>query len=534
VSLAGRFDELAQLHAGRDFIHAPAVAVRRYASEAITLTYAAAQRRVHDLRRAYAAAGYGRGHRVALALDNRPDFFLHLLALNALGASVVPLDGAMPAEGLRFILHHSQAALVLCHDGHAGHLRGALPADCMLAVDEFGAVPPAPRRAPAAAQSEVALVYTSGTTGTPKGCVLDEEYFNCMGEHYLGIGGYCAFRPGEDRLVTPLPVTHMNALAASFTAMLFTGGCLVQLDRFHPSTWWEAVRESRATCFHYLGVMPAMLLAAPPAPADKVGPRVRFGFGAGVDPRHHAAFEARFAVPLVEAWAMTETGAGAWITASHEPRHVGERCFGRAPDGLDWRIVDETGSDVEAGQPGELLVRRQGPAPRRGFFAGYYQDPSATEAAWAGGWFHTGDIVRVGADDSFYFVDRLKNIIRRSGENIAAIEVESIVQQAPGVAACAVTAVPDEMRGEEVFAFVVPAAGRPAGHAFAQEIQAFCLRRLEYFKVPGYVACVDALPQTASQKLLRGEVKRRARAVVESGAALDLRQGKRRPAEHRL
>ena len=125
----------------------------------------------------------------------------------------------------------------------------------------------------------------------------------------------------------------MNALAVSFMAMLMTGGCLIQLDRFHPSTWWQSLRSSRATMFHYLGVMPAMLLKAPPAPQDPLEGMLRFGFGAGVDPRHHAAFEARFCVPLIEAWAMTETGAGAWITANQEPRHVGQRCFGKAPQG---------------------------------------------------------------------------------------------------------------------------------------------------------------------------------------------------------
>ena len=154
-----------------------------------------------------------------------------------------------------------------------------------------------------------------------------------VGRLYTGLGGYCRFETG-DRLATPLPVTHMNALAVSFMAMVMTGGCLVQLDRFHPSTWWQSLRDARATAFHYLGVMPAMLLKAPPSPTDDLRGVLRFGFGAGVDPRHHAAFETRFGVPLIEAWAMTETGAGAWITANREPRHVGQRCFGKRAAGL--------------------------------------------------------------------------------------------------------------------------------------------------------------------------------------------------------
>jgi acyl-CoA synthetase (AMP-forming)/AMP-acid ligase II len=526
--LASLFDAAVLDGPGRDFLHVPATATRDYAPGPVTFTYAEAAVRVAALRDAYRAAGIDGAFRVGLALDNRAEFFLHLLALNGLGASVVPLNAAMTLEELGFVGSQSDMALAICHEGHAAHLRAALPPHVRIAVDPFGGLPTL-ARGPAALRGEAALVYTSGTTGTPKGCILDERYFRQAGAHYVAIGGYCAFRPGEDRLITPLPVTHMNALVVSFVTMIMTRGCLVQLDRFHPTTWWESVRASRATCFHYLGVMPAMLLAAPPSPADDLGGRVRFGFGAGVDPRHHAAFERRFGVPLIEAWAMTETGGGAWITASHEPRHVGSRCFGRVPDGLLVRVVDEAGSDVPPGAAGELLVRRAGPAARAGFFAGYYKDAVATEAAWTGGWFHTGDSVRSGDDGSLHFVDRLKNIVRRSGENIAAVEVESVLQQVPGVAACAVTAVPDEIRGEDVFAFLVPVAGVEAGPALAERAQAACLAALVYYKAPAYVCYVAQLPQTASQKLARGEIKRLAARAVADGEAIDLRVRKRRP-----
>jgi acyl-coenzyme A synthetase/AMP-(fatty) acid ligase len=290
-------------------------------------------------------------------------------------------------------------------------------------------------------------------------------------------------------------------------AMLETRGCLIQLDRFHPSTWWQSLRASRATAFHYLGVMPAMLLKAPPVHGETLQGRLRFGFGAGVDPRHHAAFEARFGVPLIEAWAMTETGAGAWITANEEPRHVGERCFGKAPRGLAYRVVDDAGIDVAPGATGELLVRREGADPRRGFFSGYYKDARATDEAWAGGWFHTGDLVRVGADGAFYFVDRSKNVVRRSGENIAAVEVESTLGTHPDVAGSAVCPVRDEMRGEEVFAFVVLRAGAAPTLQTASALQGHCSEALAYYKAPGYIAFRAELPQTASQKLARGEIK---------------------------
>jgi len=320
----------------------------------------------------------------------------------------------------------------------------------------------------------------------------------------------------------------MNALAVSFMAMLMTGGCLVQLDRFHPSTWWESLRDARATAFHYLGVMPAMLLKAAPSPSDDCRGMLRFGFGAGVDPRHHAAFEQRFGVPLIEAWAMTETGAGAWITANIEPRHVGQRCFGKPSPGLAYRILDDAHNDTEPGIAGELLVRREGEAARRGFFSGYYKDEAATEQAWAGGWFHTGDLVRQGEDGCLFFVDRSKNIIRRSGENIAAVEVESALQTHPDVLASAVCPVPDEVRGEEVFAFVVLRPGRAASVESAADLQAHCRQALAYYKSPGYIGFCTALPQTASQKLARAHIKQLGASAVASGAACDLRHLKRR------
>jgi acyl-CoA synthetase (AMP-forming)/AMP-acid ligase II len=288
---------------------------------------------------------------------------------------------------------------------------------------------------------------------------------------YATVGGLCTLRPGMERLITPLPMTHMNAMAASTMGMVLAGGCVVPLDRFHPGTWWSSVRESRATIVHYLGVMPAMLLGFAPESRDR-DHCVRFGFGAGVSGRLHAQFESRFGFPLIEAWAMTETGSGAVIIANREPRKVGTACFGRAAPRIEYRVVDERGEDVAPGTPGELLVRSAGAQPRFGFFREYLKDPAATAAAWEGGYFHTGDIVQVDADGDFHFVDRKKNVIRRSGENISAVEVESVLGQHPAVAAVGVCAVPDEVRGDEVMACIVPRAVVAAVdlEAFARDV----------------------------------------------------------------
>lgn len=329
--------------------------------------------------------------------------------------------------------------------------------------------------------------------------------------------------------MTPLPLNHVNAMAFSTMVVLVAGGCLVQLDRFHPRSWLQSARDSGATIVHYLGVMPAMLLAAAETPADR-DHAIRWAFGAGVDRKNHAPFEARFGFPLVEAWAMTETGAAACIMANHEPRHVGTSCFGRAEDFVEVRLVDDEGQDVPAGTPGELLVRSNGSDPRRHFFGGYLKDQTATDEAWQGGWFHTGDMVRRDESGSLYFVDRKKNVIRRSGENISAVEVESVLNQHPAVKVSAVAATPDAVRGDEVLACIVidPDAAVEPGEALAADIVRHALAQLAYYKAPGHVAFVDALPLTASQKIQRGELRQMAQALPGTAACFDTRAMKKR------
>ena len=355
--------------------------------------------------------------------------------------------------------------------------------------------------------------------------MLPNEYFLGAGSWYAAEGGLCALHEDGERMLTPLPIFHMNAMAYSFMAMIAVGGCLIALDRFHPRSWWASVRDSGATCVHYLGVMPTMLMGLPESPDDRAH-KVRFGFGAGVDPELHAAFEQRFGFPLVEAWAMTETGAGAVIAASQQPRQVGVSALGRPGPAFDMRIVDTDGAAVRPGEPGELLVRAAGDDPRRGFFRAYLDDPVATDEAWADGWFHTGDVVRVGDGGQVHFVDRRKNVIRRSGENIAAVEVESVLMRHPAVTAAAVTAVPDPVRGDEVFAFLTTRA--EAGPALAREIVDWGLTQMAYYKVPGYVAFLDALPLTATQKLQRAEVRTMAAARLDAPETIDTRAMKRR------
>src|SRR5688500_15202239 len=478
------FERTARAHGERPFL--------QVFPERIELSYARTLDLVGEIAARYRRAGYRPGHRVALRLPNCPEFLPHFLALNSLGVSVLPLNpDARPAE-LDYLLGHSGASAVIDRD-------------------RLAAPPPAP---PPGEAAECALLYTSGTTGRPKGCLLSDFYFLHVGQRYLDEGGLCAVRHGAERLITPLPLFHMNALAVSATAMILAAGCVVQLDRFHPKTWWRDVVDSGATIVHYLGVMPAILMNLPETPNNHP---VRFGYGANANPKDHATFEARFGFPLIEAWAMTETGGGALVAASREPRHVGTRCVGFPPPGLE----------VSISETQELLVRSAGPDPRRGFFSGYLKDEAATEQAWHDGWFHTGDAVRRGADGALHFVDRLKNIIRRAGENIAALEVEAALAGHPAIGQVAVIAVPDAVRDEEVMACVVLGPGQRPTRETAVAIQDWCLERLAYFKAPGHVVFVEALPTTATNKVQKAKLADFAFSAADS---FDLRRRKRRTA----
>jgi acyl-CoA synthetase (AMP-forming)/AMP-acid ligase II len=515
------------------FFCAPPAPGRGYHPAGVEYTYGETLARTLDLRDRYAAAGYGHGHRVALLLENRPEFFFHYLALNAVGSGIVPVNPDYRHDEMLYQMDHSEADLAVSISARvpdlesvAGQREKPLPVvDASSLPAELPRPGPPPRAGTPGRDSECSLLYTSGTTGRPKGCILTNFYYLNAGAWYRDIGGLVQFARGGERVLNPLPLYHVNSQAIAATTCMLTANCLAMPERFSPSRWWKDVVASRATVIHYLGVMPPLLLKQPPTP-DERSHRVKFGLGAGVEPELHAEFEKRFGFPLVEVWGMTETGR--LYADSTEPRQVGIRAFGRPRGVLESRVVDGQDRDVPRGTEGELVVRCVGPDPRHGFFSSYLKDPEATEAAWRGGWFHTGDVVRQLPDDMLVFVDRKKNIIRRAGENIAAAEVEAVLQSHEAVAQVAVLAVRDEIREEEVMACVVPIAGVSADRSLADQLVTWCLARLAYFKVPGWILFVERLPTTGTQKVQKAEIFPRGEDPRQRAGAIDLRSRKRR------
>ena len=506
---------------------APKSAKLPYAPDGFRYSYGEVFARAGLLKRRFAEAGYGIGSRVALLLENRPEFFDYWLALNAIGVSIVPINPDLRRDELLFQLDMAEAPLMVVVAERLDELRDISPEKVtVIAVGDDIPSSSEPYEArPGGPEQECALLFTSGSTGKPKGCILSNAYFVTVAEWYTTQGGIAQMSEGGEVALTPLPMFHMNALGCTAVGMIMKGGAIVPLDRFHSSSWWDSIADSGATIVHCLGVIPAILLQLPVVEAERTH-RVKFALGPGVDARHKIEFEERYRIPIVEAWAMTETGGRAVTTTAADEYTPGLRCIGRPRVGMDFRIVDDAGNDVELGKPGELLVRAKGENPRDRFFSGYLKDEKATEEAWEDGWFHTGDVVYADDKGLLYFFDRKKSIVRRSGENIAVLEVEAALAKDPNVKASAVTPVPDELRGEEVFAFIVETEAAELGEPTerAKRIIDAASAHIAYHKLPGYVVFIDRLPVSSTQKLQRGEIKAMAAKAVEDGSAIDLRK----------
>jgi acyl-CoA synthetase (AMP-forming)/AMP-acid ligase II len=523
------FEKQALAHPDAPLLLAPKAAALPYAPHGFRYSYGEVLAEVSRLREAFAAAGYGAGHRVALLLENRPEFFSHWLALNALGISIVPINPDLRLNELEYQLGLAEVGLLVTHSKAAPALQGLAMSGLTIieAGDDIPTAATGATRQTGLPNDECALLFTSGSTGKPKGCMLSNTYFINLADWYITQGGVAEMTDNAEVALTPLPMFHMNALGCTALGMIVKGGAIVPLDRFHASRWWQSVSQSGATIVHCLGVIPAILLRLPPSPFD-TDHKVKFSLGPGVDAQHKIDFEARYNIPIVEAWAMTETGGRATTSTAADDYTPGMRCIGRPRAGMQFMIVDDEGNEVDQGKPGELIVRATGADPRQGFFSGYLKDEAATEEAWAGGWFHTGDVVYGDAEGLLYFFDRKKSIVRRSGENIAVLEVEAALAPNAAIKAVAVTPVPDDLRGEEVFAFFVRADNSNDAdlNAIAKDIVRDGADRLAYHKLPGYAAFIDGLPLSSTQKLQRGEIKAMAADLVRQGQAVDLREFK--------
>ncbi len=405
-------------------------------------------------------------------LDNRAEFPLVWLALMRLGAAIVPLNVRYRSADAAHVVADSGARLAVTSAEHLALLAPLVEThDVLDLVGDAAAF----EQGPVSADAIVNVQYTSGTTGRPKGCLLSHRYWTTLGRSMLEEFPRIA---DDDVLLTAQPFHYIDPQWNVVTALM-AGAHLVVLDGFHPSTFWERVRAHEVTYFYCLASMPTLLLKMPADPLDRAH-RVRAIQCSAIPPTRHALLEERWGVGWYEAFGMTETGADIRVSAAEHDALVGTGCLGRPAAHREVRVVD-----------GQLWLR--GP----GMMDGYLGHPSPFDDE---GWFPTGDLARLDDDGRVYLQGRLKDMIRRSGENIAAHEVEEVLAGHPGVRLAAVVGVPDEIRGEEVKAYVV------APGVDAAELEAWCGERLAAFKVPRLWEFRDDLPLTASHRVEKAKL----------------------------
>ncbi|WP_235834158.1 AMP-binding protein [Actinomadura logoneensis] len=469
------------------------------------LTFAEVDRRTDALAALLAGLGVRPGDRVGVMVRNRPEFPLSWLAAAKVGAATVPVNTAYRQYDATHVLAHAGCRVLLTTGEFvplvdeirsATDLVHVIDLDRLPSDDVAGPPTGASSTEPVPVAESVANVqYTSGTTGAPKGCVLPHRYWTTLAAGL--VDGWPNL--GEDDVILTAQPFHYMDPQWNVAAGLMAGASLVVLDRFHPTTFWGKVREHGVTWFYCLGLMPKLLLDMPPSPDDR-NHRVRAVCASAIPPALHAALEERWGVPWFEAFGMTETGGDIRLGPDDHDAAVGTGCLGRPVPGREAMIVGPDGATpVPRGETGELVLRGTG------MMHGYFRDPEATARAFAGGWFHTGDLARMDGEGRVYYVGRTKDMIRRSGENVSAQEVETVLQLHPRVAMAAVLPEPDELRGEEVHAVVVAEGGADA--VPPEELIAHGRARLAYFKVPRYWTYVDELPRTASERVSKAAVR---------------------------
>lgn len=455
------------------------------------------------------AAGVGQGDRVALICENRPEFIEIFLGAAWLGAILVPINTASRGLQLRHILENSGAKLLVLEAALLGALEhvdlATLPLETIWVIDSpAGAqTPPIARPLPALGEAvaaasvrpsdTLAILYTSGTTGPSKGVCCPHAQFFWWGvntAHLLGVGG-------DDVLCTTLPLFHTNALNTFFQALI-TGATAIFESRFSASAFFTTLAARRATVTYLLGAMVPILLSREAEPAEQ-GHRTRIALAPGVPGHFHADFTRRTGIALLDGYGSTETN----FVIGSPIAECKPGTMGRLFEGFAARVVDDEDNEVPDGTPGELMLRAEAPFA---FATGYFGTPEKTVEAWRNLWFHSGDRVIREPDGYYKFVDRLKDAIRRRGENVSSFEVEQVLLSHPEISTAAAYPVRSELAEDEVMASIV----RQPGSALDEvSIIRFCETRMPYFAVPRFLEFVDVLPATENGKIQKYKLRER-------------------------
>lgn len=433
------------------------------------------------------------GDRLHLHLGNGPEFYDAWFGAAAIGAVIVPTNPLLTSDELAYVVSHGNCRLSLTSADLWNTVCSVQAEERVLTPAETVADRPAvPARVDPRAAA--AVLYTSGTTSRPKGVVVTHANYLHAG---AVVAGHLRVRP-DDRWLIALPLFHANAQYYSTMSALVSGSSIALMTRFSASRWPAQAARHGATLASLFAAPIRMLLAQDPTPGEGANTLRAVIFSQNVTESQLESFEGRFGAPLLQLYGMTETIAPPTLNPLYGERR--NMSIGLPTLGSTLRIVDANGRDAVLG---ELLVHGE---PATTLMAGYLDDPSATEAAIRDGWLRTGDTVRIDPDGYLHFVDRTKDMIKRAGENIAASEVEAVINDHPGVYESAAVGIPDEMRDEAIKVFVVPKKG---GDIDQDSLLALCRKRLASFKVPTSIEFVDSLPRTSVGKIRKELLRRR-------------------------
>jgi crotonobetaine/carnitine-CoA ligase len=454
------------------------------------------------------AAGVQPGDRIAVLCPNRPELVRVVLGCGWLGAIAVPINAAAKGPQLRYVLENSAARLLVV-DATLAAVLDHCPLDG-LRLERIWIIGDAPARratdrpveaftadaAPVAADAikagdTLAILYTSGTTGPSKGVCCPHAQFYWWGSHSAR---FLALRH-DDVLCTTLPMFHTNALNTFFQALL-TGATLVLEPRFSASGFWPAMVRARASVGYLLGAMVPILLAQPPSD-DERRHGMRVALAPGVPAELRPQFKRRTGVDLIDGYGSTETN----FVIGDRVADQRPGSMGRLAPGFAARVVDEHDNPLAAGVAGELVLRADEPFA---FATSYFAMPEKTVEAWRNLWFHTGDRVVMDQDGCFAFVDRLKDSIRRRGENISSFEVEQVLAGHAAIATAAVFPVRSELAEDDVMVAIILKPGQTIA---PEELLRYCEPRLPYYALPRYIDFVDVLPTTENGKVRKTELR---------------------------
>jgi len=445
-------------------------------------------------------AGIRTGERVALMMGNCPEFLYTYYAIVFMGVGAVPLNIAQRGDALAYILNDSGASAIVIDEGLLAYfnnirervpnvrlviVRGSIPSTMSdaITVEEWlkagGDRPPIDPHAGIPADN---ILYTSGTTGPPKGAI--NKGINPA--NIVKLWEPTGVRPGET-VYTSLPLFHGNALGVTTLGAIVLDYKLALGERFSASRHWDECRKYNAVEFNTLGAMIPILLKQPERSGDADNP-VRVVLSAGCPAYAWRPFEERFKLRLVEWFGMVDS-PGFLMNASGK---VGS--MGRPLPGFEFRVVDDNDHDLPPGKIGELIFR----SPGGKSVAYYYGKKEATTDAWRNDWFHSGDLAWVDEEGDYYYAGRKKASMRRRGENISAWEIESVVNQYPAVLESAAHAVPSELSEDEIKLVVVL---KPGQTATPEQILDFCRGKMAHYAIPRYVELRDSLPKTGTHRI---------------------------------